>query len=80
VRQLSLSAGDSLVLYSDGITEAEDPAGGDYQEERLIRSLRAHFEQSADAIADGVLRDVARFRQTSPPSDDMTLLIVRRRR
>jgi serine phosphatase RsbU (regulator of sigma subunit) len=31
-------------------------------------------------MADGVLRDVARFRQTSPPSDDMTLLIVRRRR
>jgi sigma-B regulation protein RsbU (phosphoserine phosphatase) len=80
VRQLNLGAGDSLVLYSDGITEAQDPSGDDYQEERLIRSLRDRFEQSADDMADGVLRDVARFRQTSPPSDDMTLLIVRRRR
>jgi sigma-B regulation protein RsbU (phosphoserine phosphatase) len=79
VRQLNLSAGESLVLYSDGITEAQDPAGDDYQEERLIRSLRDRFEQSTDDMADGVLRDVARFRQTSPPSDDMTLLIVRRR-
>jgi sigma-B regulation protein RsbU (phosphoserine phosphatase) len=79
VRPLSLNAGDSLVLYSDGITEAQDPAGDDYQEERLIRSLRDRFEQSADAMADGVLKDVARFRQTSPRVDDMTLLIVRRR-
>ena len=79
VRRLSLGAGESLVLYSDGITEAQDPAGDDYQEERLIRSLRDRFEQGADAMADGVLRDVARFRQTRPPVDDMTLLIVRRR-
>jgi phosphoserine phosphatase RsbU/P len=80
VRHLSLGAGESLVLYSDGITEAQDPAGDEYQEERLIRSLRGHFEQGADAMADSVLRDVARFRQTRAPADDMTLLIVRRRR
>jgi sigma-B regulation protein RsbU (phosphoserine phosphatase) len=78
VCQLSLAEGDSLVLYSDGITEAQDPAGDDYQEERLIRSLRDHCEQAAEAIADHVLQDVARFRQTSPPDDDMTLLIIRR--
>ena len=51
----------------------------DYQEERLIRSLRDRFEQGADAMADSVLRDVARFRRTRPPVDDMTLLILRRR-
>lgn len=79
VRRLSLDDGESLVLYSDGITDAQDPAGEEYQEERLIASLRDHFAQSADAMADGVLRDVARFRQTRPPVDDMTLLIVRRR-
>jgi sigma-B regulation protein RsbU (phosphoserine phosphatase) len=80
VCHFSLDEGESLVLYSDGITEAQDPAGDDYQEERLIRSLRDHVEQSAGAMADGVLQDVARFRQTHPPVDDMTLLIVRRRR
>lgn len=80
VRYLSLGAGESLALYSDGITEAQDPVGNEYQEERLIRSLREHFEQGAGAMADGVLQDVARFRQTSPAVDDMTLLIVRRRR
>ena len=80
VQHINLGAGESLVLYSDGITEAQDPAGDEYQEERLIRSLRDHLEQGADAMADSVLRDVARFRQKRPPVDDMTLLIVRRRR
>jgi sigma-B regulation protein RsbU (phosphoserine phosphatase) len=79
VRHLSLGAGESLVLYSDGITEAQDPLGDEFKEERLIRSLRDAVEHGTDAIADNVLRDVARFRQTRPPVDDMTLLIVRRR-
>jgi sigma-B regulation protein RsbU (phosphoserine phosphatase) len=67
------------VLYTDGITEAEDEAGDQYRDERLIRILRNHFDQGMDAMADSVLPDIARFRQTRPPADDMTLLIVRRR-
>jgi sigma-B regulation protein RsbU (phosphoserine phosphatase) len=78
-QRLSLNAGDSLVLYSDGITEAQNPAGDDYAEERLIRSLRAHFDRGADAMADSVLPDVVQFRQSGPPADDMTVLILRRR-
>jgi len=79
VRHSSLDEGDSLVLYSDGITEAQDPEGNEYDEPRLIRSLRDRFHQDTGAVADGVLRDVARYRDTRPPHDDMTLLIVRRR-
>jgi len=79
VRHLRLDPGDSLVLYSDGITEAQDPEGNAYEEERLIRALHSHAERDAIAMADGVLRDVARFRGTRPRQDDMTLLIVRRR-
>ena len=79
VEHFSLRAGESLVLYSDGITEAQDPAGDDYGEERLIRSLRDHLDLGADEMASAVLRDVARFRQDCPPADDVTLLVVRRR-
>ena len=80
VRQIALGAGESLALYSDGITEALDPDGEEYQEDRLIHALRQHFERGADAMADGVLQDVARFRRSHPPVDDITLLIVRRTR
>lgn len=78
VRQIRLDPGDSLVLYSDGITETEDPEGNVYEEERLIRALNGHAKTDAIAMADSVLRDVASFRGARPRQDDMTLLIVRR--
>ena len=78
VRHIQLDRGDNLVVYSDGITEAEDLEGNAYDEERLIRSLRGHAERDAVSMADGVLRDVSRFRDTRPRQDDMTLLILRR--
>jgi hypothetical protein len=56
----------------------QNPAGEEYTEGRLLRSLRDRFDQGADAMADGVLRDASRFRETGPPVDDMTLLVVRR--
>ena len=77
---VSLRAGDSLALYSDGITEAQDPAGSLFGEERLTHSLRHHFGSGAEAIAHGVLHDVTRFRDGGRPTDDITLLIVRRSR
>jgi len=79
VRKVSLDPSDSLVLYSDGITESQDPEGNQYEEDRLIRSLWDYREQTTVAMADGVLQDVARFRQTRSAGDDVTLLIVRRR-
>lgn len=79
VQHFNLSAGETLALYSDGITEAQDPFDEEYQEDRLIRSLRDRFAHGATAMADRVLADVARFRQARLPVDDMTLLIVRRR-
>jgi phosphoserine phosphatase RsbU/P len=78
VENIGLDAGDSLILYSDGITEAQDAAGNLYEEHRLLRSLHAHAERDPTAMADGVLTDVGRFRDTNPRQDDMTLLIVRR--
>jgi sigma-B regulation protein RsbU (phosphoserine phosphatase) len=78
ITHIRLDPADSLVLYSDGITEAPDPAGNAYEEEGLIRSSQGHAERDAMAMADCILQDVARFRGTLPQQDDMTLLIVRR--
>jgi sigma-B regulation protein RsbU (phosphoserine phosphatase) len=78
VRRLSLDAGDTLVLYSDGITEAQDPHGNEFDEDRLVRSLRDHLSQAVEAMAGGVLLDQAHFRASRPPADDITLLLVRR--
>jgi sigma-B regulation protein RsbU (phosphoserine phosphatase) len=79
VKKISFGPGESLALYSDGITEAQEPDGEEYQEDRLIQALRAGYDLGVGAMADGVLQDVARFRRTRPPADDITLLILRRR-
>ncbi len=80
VRHVPLDPGDRLVLYSDGITEARDSEDNEFDEERLIGALCAHPERDAAAMMEGVLREVAGFRHKRPQEDDMTLLIVHRRR
>jgi sigma-B regulation protein RsbU (phosphoserine phosphatase) len=80
VAQYSPKDGESIVLYSDGITEAENASGEDYQAERLTRLLRARFDHDACAMADCVFEDLRLFRGAHPAADDATLLVVRRRR
>jgi phosphoserine phosphatase RsbU/P len=78
IRHFPLFRGNTLVLYSDGITEAQDPGGNVYDEDRLIDSLRRAWDQDASAMADDTLRDLTHFRNAAPQHDDITLLIVRR--
>jgi sigma-B regulation protein RsbU (phosphoserine phosphatase) len=79
VTHLRMDPTNGLLLYSDGITEAQDPDGNAYEEEGLIRSSHGHGERDAPGIADCVLRDLTRFCGARPQQDDITLLIVRRR-
>jgi sigma-B regulation protein RsbU (phosphoserine phosphatase) len=79
VTQHTPREGECLVLYSDGITEASNASGDDYQHERLIGSLRARFDHGAHAMCEAVLHDLGHFRSTTPAADDVTLLVVRRR-
>ena len=78
VTRLVINPGDRLALYSDGITEARNSADDDFGEEGLAASLRRHYDAGIQAMARGVMTDVARFRAGRPPSDDMTLLVLRR--
>lgn len=78
-RQTRLQAGDTLLLYTDGITEAFDAAGKAYGEERLFAWLRASREpQAADKLA-SLVRDVADFVGGAEPSDDLTALLLCRK-
>jgi serine phosphatase RsbU (regulator of sigma subunit) len=79
-RTVQLSPGSALVLYSDGITEAQDPEGDFFGQERLLKLLQAHRGSSAKELQDAVLATVHQFAgQTSQaPHDDITLVIVAR--
>ena len=75
---LALRPGDTLILYTDGVTEAFDEADQLYGEERLDRRLAAlPAEASAAEIVQGVVADVAAFAGAREQSDDITLLVLR---
>ncbi len=75
----SFEAGDLLVLYTDGITEAVNEAEEEYGEERLIQSVRTIRHQDPIAVVDRVFLDVDEFSASVPPADDQTLMVVKRR-
>lgn len=75
---LSLQPGDTLILYTDGITEAFDEADRLYGEKRMDRRLASFPPESSVAdILQGVVDDVAAFSGAREQSDDITMLVVR---
>jgi sigma-B regulation protein RsbU (phosphoserine phosphatase) len=73
--EVSVSAGDRLVFYTDGITEARNPAGEEYGEERLLAAALDVRTQSAEAIKTALLNDVNAF-TGGQFEDDATLIVV----
>ena len=72
-----LEPGDTLVLYSDGISEAENEAGEMYGEARLAAILHRFADRSPEEVVNLILDDVRAFSGTRPPGDDTTLLVLR---
>lgn len=78
VETLSLSSGDTLLFYSDGITEAMNRKDEEYGLERLLPFVRQHAStKSAIQLRDAILADVRKFLGPDPPQDDQTLVIVK---
>ncbi|MEN6535930.1 MAG: PP2C family protein-serine/threonine phosphatase, partial [Bryobacteraceae bacterium] len=76
--QCRARAGDMLVLYSDGITEAVDPSGEEFGEERLTRLVVENRDRRAAEIAQQVQRSLADWTAGKPATDDITLVIAKR--
>lgn len=74
---IDLEAGDTVVLYTDGITEAADSAHNLYGLESLCAVVRAHADQPAAAIKDAVIADVKRHIADQPLYDDLTLIVLK---
>ncbi len=77
---IRLDAGERLVVYTDGITEAFDTQQRQFGEERLAALLeRIGRRGDADALGAAILDEVASFSAGAPQSDDITLLVLDRR-
>jgi len=74
----SLAPGDLLVLYSDGVTEANNPDFDEFGEERFIRALSENRARTAREIVDAVTAALKEFTAGAPQADDITLLVAKR--
>ncbi|MDJ0659120.1 MAG: SpoIIE family protein phosphatase [Crocosphaera sp.] len=77
--EILLNPGDVVVLYTDGITEAEDPNGEMYGLERLCEIVSQNWEQSAQEIKTAVINDVKQHIDTQTVYDDITLLVIKQK-
>lgn len=77
-RSVTLDPGDTLFLYTDGVTEATDAAGALFGETRLAETLRAASDGDPSSVCRLVRAAVAAFAAGAPAADDMTVLAVRR--
>jgi phosphoserine phosphatase RsbU/P len=76
--RLHLEKGDMLVLYSDGVTEANNTNYDEYGEERFIEVLARHRNEPAAKIVEAVTKSLVEFTAGAPQADDITLLVAKR--
>jgi serine phosphatase RsbU (regulator of sigma subunit) len=76
-REIILAHGDSLILYTDGITEARNETEL-FDEFRLEAVIANSATASASQISQGILEAVNQFTGSQPQSDDMTLVVIQR--
>lgn len=76
VVQHRLQPGDKLVIFTDGVTEAQNGAGEFFGKARLLRVLRERAGETCAALHDAIQREVGAFTEGAPQSDDITLVVV----
>jgi sigma-B regulation protein RsbU (phosphoserine phosphatase) len=77
--RIQLEPDDTLLLYSDGVTEAHDRDQDLFGDERLKQALAPHQDSSLGDLQAGILTAVERFAEGASQSDDITILVVRYR-
>ena len=75
-RVVHLAPGDVLMLYTDGITEAQNAQEAFFDEDRLREIFLSNLGRSARDIQDSVIAQVGAFVGDAPQSDDITLMVV----
>ena len=78
-REIYLKAGDGIILYTDGITEAENEWGELYGIERLVEIVRQNFHLCSQDIQNHIINDVRRHIGEQIVYDDITLLVIKQK-
>ncbi len=74
---LTMNTGDTIIFYTDGITEAANPSNQMYGEERLLADAGKFQHPGAQDLLDQLRASIKRFTASIPVNDDMTMVVVR---
>jgi serine phosphatase RsbU (regulator of sigma subunit) len=72
-----MAAGDTLALYTDGLSEAENAGGEEFGLDGIAEVCAAHAGKSPSAVVSGCLAAVDRFR-SGQAADDITMMVIAR--
>jgi serine phosphatase RsbU (regulator of sigma subunit) len=75
--ELAFAPGDVFLFYTDGITEARNLAGREFETEVLARIIQENGWESAVALREKIVAQVHQFAAAASPQDDMTLVVVK---
>ena len=79
IEKRTINRGDSIVIYSDGISEAMNKRKTEFGDERIRRIVRSNLEKSSARIIETLFSTVNAHFGDVPQNDDMTMIVVRRR-
>jgi len=72
-----LAPGDGVLVFTDGVTEARDPADMFFEDDRLMSYIRAHWREPVEQLVTGLHRHLEDFAAGAPQADDITALALR---
>jgi sigma-B regulation protein RsbU (phosphoserine phosphatase) len=77
-RRIQLARGDSLLLYTDGLTEAQDRADAEYGAQRLAGLVQGRHDLPPQALTELCLQDFRTFLSGAAKTDDLAIMVIRR--
>jgi sigma-B regulation protein RsbU (phosphoserine phosphatase) len=75
--EIRLEPGDTVVLYSDGVSEAMNTAGDEFGEDRITATVAAVVDQPPQRVLDALVATLRDFTRDAEPHDDMTAVVLR---
>ena len=76
-KKIVLQKGDTIFLYTDGVTEAMNEKEALFSEQRLEKEITVLKDEPMEVFAAGVMKKIRAFSQGVPQTDDITMMLLR---
>jgi phosphoserine phosphatase RsbU/P len=78
IKKIQLNKGDCLVLFTDGLSEAQNPQGAEFGVQPIVELLKSHRSLSISDLIRSCVSKASDFRSGAKPGDDLTLMAIER--